>query len=86
MADMLVNDETVSVSNFGTLSPYRFHAHRAFDVTTGSVAYLQGFRTVKFHSHSVFASLLKTRRVRFEKKPNSSGKLASNQRKNNRRY
>jgi len=57
----LVTDAPVSVKHFGTLAPYTYPSHRA-RVLNGEEAEIkdtQAFRTVKFHPHVSFLTLLR---------------------------
>jgi len=60
-------DRVVSVQNFGTFSPYRFHEHDGIDVSSGAMRHVEGFRSVKFLPHAVFRLLLKRKREKFQR-------------------
>lgn len=51
MKEELREDRVISVKNFGTLSPYVYHGHNAFNVVSGEKVYVAPFRTVRFHPH-----------------------------------
>ncbi len=61
----ILGNQAISIKNFGTLSPYRFHGHKALDVSTGIVGSVKPFRTVRFHPHAVFLRLMEGRRDKF---------------------
>lgn len=61
----LINDTIVSVRRFGTLSPHKRMGHMANDLSIGKVRMLPGYRSVKFHAHEGFLSLLADREDRF---------------------
>ena len=64
----LVENRTISVRRFGTLSPYLRHGHLANDLSQGVVRHLPPRRSVKFHPHQSFLALLEERYVRFRQK------------------
>ncbi len=53
-----MDNESISVSNFGTLNPYLFHSHKAFNVQTGLVQINPEFWSAKFHTHTSFDKLI----------------------------
>lgn len=61
------HDRTVSIQNFGTFSPYRFHEHDGVDVSSGAMRHVEGFRSVKFLPHAIFRLLLNRKRKKFKK-------------------
>jgi nucleoid DNA-binding protein len=61
----LVSDQIVSARRFGTLSPHCRPGHLAHDLSTGEVRELPSTRSVKFHPHESFLSLLADREERF---------------------
>jgi nucleoid DNA-binding protein len=61
----LVNDQIVSARRFGTFSPYSRPGHLAHNLSTGKVRKLSPSRSVKFHPHESFLSLLADREERF---------------------
>jgi len=61
----IVQDRAVSVENFGTFSPYRFHEHRAMNIATGQIEKVKSFRTVKFRPHFTLLELVSLRRESF---------------------
>ena len=65
VANDLVNDQVVTVRRFGTLSPHVRRSHMAHNVSTGIVRKLSSNRSVKFHPHSAFSSLIRERQERF---------------------
>ena len=71
--DYIVNevkeDRAVSVKYFGTFSPFRFKDRRGMNISTKKLAIVKGFNSLKFRAHSVFNSLLKKKRKKFQKKP-----------------
>ena len=62
----LVDDQTVSARNFGTLSPYLIKGHLAHDISTGEVRELEGALGVRLHPHEAFRLLLSDRREKFQ--------------------
>lgn len=68
IASDLVNDQVVTVRRFGTLSPHVRRSHLANDVSTGVVRKLGSRRSVKFHAHDAFKSLILDRQERFRRK------------------
>lgn len=63
--DELSQDRTFSVNNFGTFSLCKFHAHKGFNIHTGKMQHVNGFKMVKFRPHAVFSLLLKRKRKQF---------------------
>lgn len=63
----LVDGKSVSVENLGTLSPYMYHGHKGFNVSTGEIQNHQPFKTVQFRPHSTFKKMISERRERFLK-------------------
>lgn len=68
LEEQFVQDQALSVENFGTLSPYVFHGHTGLNIQTGEMQEVKPFRTVKFHPHFVFLDLLVLRRESFLEK------------------
>jgi nucleoid DNA-binding protein len=64
----LVNDQVVTVRRFGTLSPYVRMAHLANNVRTGMIRKLRSVKSIKFHPHEAFTSLIHDRQERFRQK------------------
>jgi nucleoid DNA-binding protein len=64
----LINDQIVTVRHFGTLSPHTRPGHKANDVSSGAVRELSDTRSVRFHPHESFLSLLLDRLDRFRDK------------------
>lgn len=62
----VVEDKSISIINFGTFSPYIFHAHKAFNIALGKMQQVKAFRSVKFRAHSTFLNLIASRRDRFK--------------------
>lgn len=58
MKQELLEDRTISVKNFGTLSPYIYHGHNAFNVVSGEKVYVESFRSVRFHTHAGMRNLM----------------------------
>jgi nucleoid DNA-binding protein len=71
VAKDLINNQIVSAKHFGTLSPYLNATHLAHDLSTGQVRELPTSKSVKFHPHESFLSLLVDREERF--RGNGSG-------------
>lgn len=65
IAQDLVEDRVVSVRRFGTLSPHLRRGHLAFNLSSGKVRRLSDYRSVKFHPHEFFSTLLADREDRF---------------------
>ena len=59
----LLANNAVSVKNFGTLSPYLFHEHIGMNVSSGRLQKISSFRSVKFHPHHTFITLIANRRA-----------------------
>lgn len=70
LAESLIENEAITVKNFGTLNPYLFHAHRGYNVQTGIVQEYPEFWSVKFHTHDSFQKLMEEKRDYFSKKDN----------------
>ena len=66
IASDLVDDQVVTVRNFGTLSPHVRRSHLAHNVGTGVVRSLSSRRSVKFHPHEAFNGLIRERQERFK--------------------
>lgn len=62
----IVNNEAVSVDNFGTLSSYLFHQHKGMNVASGQQQIVKSFKTVKFRVHSTFEDLVEQRKDKFK--------------------
>lgn len=69
----ILQDRAVSVENFGTFSPYRFHEHRAMNIATGQIEKVKSFRTVKFRPHFTLLELVSQRRESFLGKKSAGG-------------
>jgi len=69
IANDLLNDQVVSARHFGTLSPYCVRGHLAHDLFTKKIRELPDSRSVKFHAHESFLSLLGDREGHFREKP-----------------
>ena len=87
MAEILSEDQIISVGNFGTFSPYLFHGHLAYDPNTGAMQEIKPFYSVKLHPASSFIYLLKNRRGPFtaHKFTNDPSDLAAVAKKNDRK-
>jgi nucleoid DNA-binding protein len=68
IANDLISDQMVSVRNFGTLNPYVRAPHIAHNVNEGRLWCVKAKRSVTFHPHEAFQSLIQDRRERFCKK------------------
>jgi nucleoid DNA-binding protein len=68
IANDLVNDQVVTARRFGTLSPHVRRAHLAYNVRTGMIRKLRSIKSVKFHPHEAFTSLIQDRQERFRQK------------------
>jgi nucleoid DNA-binding protein len=64
----LISDQMVSVRNFGTLSPYVRVPHIAHNVNEGRLWCVKANRSVTFHPHEAFQSLIQDRREKFCKR------------------
>jgi nucleoid DNA-binding protein len=65
IASDLINDQVVTVRRFGTLSPHLRIAHLAYNVSTCVSRWLKPRKSVKFHAHDAFRSLIRERQERF---------------------
>jgi nucleoid DNA-binding protein len=65
IVDELSQDRTFGVHNLGTFSPYRFHDHDGFDISSGEIQHVPGFKTVKFRPHVALRILLERKRKKF---------------------
>jgi len=63
---MLLDNENISVRNFGILNPYLFHSHKGFNVQTGKVQEYPEFWSAKFHTHAAFEKLLDEKKEFFK--------------------
>lgn len=61
----LVENSIVSVENFGTLSPYVFHGHKASDVCSEGFVEIQPFRSVKLNPHRQFELMIQKKKSDF---------------------
>ena len=68
----LVNDQVVTVRRFGTLSPHVRLAHFAHNVCTGVIRKLGSIKSVKFHPHEAFTSLIRDRQESFRAKADNN--------------
>lgn len=66
LIDSVVKNESVSIINFGTFSPYIFHAHKAYNIAKGIMQEVKFFQTVKFHGHITFLKFLAKNRESFK--------------------
>lgn len=62
----VIDNESVSINNFGTFSPFIFHAHRAFNIAKGTIQQVKAFRSVKFRAHHTFLNFVLKKRDRFK--------------------
>lgn len=67
MENSLLRDESISISNFGTLSLGFFHGHYLTDLSTGEKHWIEPKRVVKFQPHVVLRNLLKENRSKLLK-------------------
>ena len=58
-------DVPIRLKNFGTLSPYVFHGHLAWNVQRQGYVDTPPFRSVRFHPADRFLRLLRSRRAKF---------------------
>jgi nucleoid DNA-binding protein len=68
LSNDLVNDQVVTVRNFGTLSPHLRIAHLAYNVSKGTSMEISAVRSVKFHAHESFKNLILDSQERFRQK------------------
>jgi len=68
LSEELIENRSVSIKNFGTLSPYMFHGHEGIDVSSGNMRYVEEFRSVKFRPHHVLWRLVKRKRKKILRK------------------
>ena len=61
---MLVNNQAISVENWGTISPYIYLSHKSRDIKTQKLFDTKPTKRIKFRTHSVFQDLIDA------KKPN----------------
>ena len=64
--ESLIDNKTVSIANFGTLSPYLFHEHKGLNIASGAVEPVKPFKAVKFRAHSNFLALIEQRKDKFK--------------------
>jgi nucleoid DNA-binding protein len=67
LIDMIVDNKSISIGNFGTISPYLFHKHKGFNISTGEMQEVDEFKTVKFRVHNNFQMLVNGRKSKFKK-------------------
>lgn len=72
IAHDLLDDQVVSARHFGTLSPHSRPGHLAHNIVTGKIRELPASRSVKFHPHDSFLSLLADREDHFREEPAES--------------
>ncbi len=65
LIEELINDQSFSVHNFGTFSPYMFHGHKGMNISTGEMQDVPPTRMVKFHPHVGFTTILALQREKF---------------------
>ena len=63
----MIDDRSVSVERFGTLSPYVVHGHVANNAHTGELHQVPPQRMVKLNAHQDFIDLLFQKVERFKK-------------------
>ncbi|MDP2683500.1 MAG: HU family DNA-binding protein [bacterium] len=63
--DKLSNNESVSISNFGTLDPYTQHGHDGMDISSGEINYVKPVKSIKFIPHDNLAILLNQNKKKF---------------------
>ena len=63
----MVEDRSVSIDRFGTLSPYVLHGHIANNAHTGELHQVPPQRMAKLNPHQAFLDLLSQRVEKFKK-------------------
>lgn len=67
LIEMVLDNKAISIENFGTISPYVFHAHKGLNIASGEMQQVKEFKTVKFRVHNVFQALVEQRKKKFKK-------------------
>ncbi len=67
LLEKFTNNESVSVDNFGTFSPYTRPAHTGFNVAKGKLQEVKSFLSVKFRPHDTFLKIIQQRRNKYKK-------------------
>lgn len=74
LQEALIQNQAVSIENFGTISPFIFHKHNGMNIQTGKLQEIAQFRTVRFHPHSILLELLSQHRDSFIKDKVNTGR------------
>lgn len=61
----LINKRSISIKNFGTLTPYLFQAHKGINMFTKKIEMFPKTWSVKFHAHVGFLKLLELAKEKF---------------------
>jgi len=69
ISEELLENRSVTIKSFGTLSPYVFHGHEGMDISRGEMRYVEEFRSVKFRPHHILLRLVQRKRKKFTRKP-----------------
>lgn len=68
LISILLEQESLSIDNFGTLHSYFLSGHSGVDIYTGELQYVQPKKSIKFSPHITFSSILNEKKDRFKKK------------------
>lgn len=66
LIESIIDNKAISITNFGTFSPYLFHAHEGLNIASGVRHTVKSFRTVKFRAHTCFLALIEQRKDKFK--------------------
>ena len=66
IGDALVDSESVSIDNFGTLHSYTINGHVGTNIATGELQYVKPRKSVQLSPHVTFTDLINEKRNRFK--------------------
>lgn len=72
LPDFIAENNSVSIKNFGTFSPYIYRGYFSKGIHTGETHWYKPFWTVKFHPHLNLTRLIKAGKEKFKKKKKTS--------------
>lgn len=67
LEQILLENQSISIENFGTISPYIYSSHKSVDFQTGKEFQTKPIKRVRFHTNSNFQSLIDAKRLSLKK-------------------
>lgn len=67
LAQALIENQAISIENFGTFSPYQHPSHHGIDISSGKEMQTQSVKTVKFRTNCHFQNLINNKKNFFQK-------------------